>query len=339
MNSPHVDDETPIDEPLAVVSTVDPSRPVAERRRFMPTLTALRAFEAAARLRSFKRAADELCVTESSISHQIRGLEQVMGVVLFERLHRRVVLTPEGMAYMLVLTKSFDEIASTTQRILRRPKQAAPQRRRLVLAVEPGLAHYWLRARMASFDAQFGDIALEVVPSLNPMQELADRATLAIHYGWRASGAFHCEEIARTRVFPVCSPRLLTGVETPLDLSRQVLIHDRTLRMWGEWLSAAGQPEVDWQQGPIFHSSALGLQAAIEGEGVALANELIAAEPLRRGQLVKPFELRIDPPGYRWFLVSEASQRDAPEAAEFRAWLLQELDELAEDPESLTTSD
>lgn len=287
----------------------------------MPTLAGLRAFEAAARHRSFKRAAEELCVTESSVSHQVRGLERQLGVRLFERLHRRVILTTEGIQYMLVVSRSFSDIAYTSDHI-RRNATSGPSRSRLILACDPGFAQHWLLPRVAGFTHQYGDVDLEIIPTLEPTRELSDRATVGIHYGWRITGSFHCEEIARTRVFPVCRPGLVSQAS---DLARTPLFHDRTLRMWGEWIEAAGITDIDWRKGPIVHSSAICLEAALRGHGMALANEIIAERYLDSGELVRPFELAIDPPGYRWYLLTESTMRESAEASMFREWLTSEL--------------
>lgn len=294
---------------------------VLSRRRQIPSLASLRAFEAAARFRSFKRAADELCVTESSISHQIRGLERHLSVKLFDRLHRQVSLTTEGIQYMLVVSKAFADIERSSIGLMRN-RESSADRGKLVIACEPGFANNWLSPRMRAFSEVASHIDVEIIPTLEPARELSNRATIGIHYGWRITGAFHCEEIARTRIFPVCTPHLLPLTS---NLSSIVLLHDRTVRMWGEWIEAAGIENVNWRCGPVFHSSAMCVDAALRSEGIALANELTAGWYLEREKLVQPFGLIIDPPGYRWYIVTDSSSRDSEESSIFRDWLSKEL--------------
>lgn len=287
-------------------------------RRALPSLAGLRAFEAAARLRSFRRAAEELCVTESSISHQVRGLERQLGIKLFERLHRRVVLTTEGIEYMLVVSKAFEEIERVSVSISHNFRETSA-RRRLVIASEPGFAQQWLLPRLDEWSMLHPDIDLEIVPTIDVGRELSDRAQIGIHYGLRISGAFHCEEIARTRVFPVASPELSPDADTLGDF---VLFHERTLRMWGEWLGAAAIDNVDWRRGPVFQSTALCIDAALSGKGLCLGNELIAGDLLAQKRLAMPFQKMIDPPGFRWHIVTEAAARETETTDAFRAWLL-----------------
>lgn len=290
-------------------------------RRALPSLAGLRAFEAAARLRSFRRAADELCVTESSISHQVRGLERQLGVKLFERLHRRVVLSTEGIEYMLVVSKAFEDIERVSVAISQHPRDRS-ERRRLVVASEPGFAQYWLLPRLEDWARFRPDIDIEIAPTIEVGRELSDRARVGIHYGLRISGAFHCEEIARTRVFPVASPKLKPTAATLAD---HVLFHERTLRMWGEWLEVAAIDDVDWRKGPVFQSTALCIDAVLSGRGLCLANELIAGDLLAQKRLVMPFEEIIDPPGYRWYIVTDAATRETEMTDAFRTWLLARL--------------
>lgn len=291
-------------------------------KRALPTLAGLRAFEAAARLRSFRRAADELCVTESSISHQVRGLERQLGVKLFERLHRRVVLSTEGIEYMLVVSKAFDDIERVSVAISKeRPTTAT--RQRLVIASEPGFAQYWLLPRLADWSSRYPEIDLEIIPTIEVGRELSDRARIGIHYGLRISGAFHCEEVARTRVFPVASPKLRPTAKT---LDRYVLFHERTLRMWGEWIETAEIEDIDWRKGPVFQSTALCLEATLAGRGLCLANELTAGDLLAQNLLTQPFNKIIDPPGYRWYLVTDAVTRETETTDTFRTWLLAKLE-------------
>lgn len=295
-----------------------------QTRRRLPTLAGLRAFESAARHRSFKRAAEELCVTESSISHQVRGLEQQLGVKLFERLHRRVALTTEGIEYMLVVSKAFSAIEQSSGALMKQTRSSTSRRRRLPIACEPGFARHWLLPRLEQFRAVAPDIDVEIVPTLEPLREMSDRCLLGIHYGLRISGAMHCEEIARTRLFPVCTPA--TAHRARQDLRQIQLYHDRSLRLWGEWLEAAKMPEVDWKSGTIVHGIALCMDAALHGHGIALGNEVVAGDYLNSGALVRPFPTIIDPPGYRWYIVVDTSTREADHLDRFRQWLMSQLD-------------
>ena len=289
-------------------------------KRNLPTLTGLRAFEVASRLRSFRKAADELCVTESSVSHQIRKLEEQLGAKLFHRLHRRVELTVAGIEYMIVVSRAFSEIEKSSVELAGHTDDAR-QISRLVVASDPGFAHHWLRSRVEDFTTQTGASELEVIPTLETGRELSNRATIGIHYGWRLTGAFNCEEIAQSVIFPVCRPSMINSGG---ELGSARLIHDRTVRMWGEWLRAAEIKDVSWTGGPIYHSSALTVQAALDGEGIAIADELLVRGYLERGMLVRPFEMAAIP-SYRWYLITEGATREVQSADLFRSWLIEEL--------------
>lgn len=292
-------------------------------RRRLPTLAGLRAFEAAARQRSFKRAAEELCVTESSISHQVRGLERQLGVKLFDRFHRRVALTTEGIEYMIVVSRAFSSIERSSGVLMERSRSGSTRRVRLPIACEPGFARHWLLPRLNQFRDFAPDIEIEIVPTINPLRELSDHCVLAIHYGLRISGTAHCEEIARTRLFPVCVPKLAARARR--DLNSMHLFHDRTLRMWGEWLEAAKVTDVDWKRGTIAHGIALCVDAALDGHGIAMGNEVVVNDLLKSGALVRPFPTIIHPPGYMWYLMIDTSTRTADHLDRFRHWLISEL--------------
>lgn len=254
-------------------------------RRRLPSLSALRAFEAAARHESFKRAAAELGVTPTSVSHQVKGLEAELGVRLFERLNRQVRLTAAGRVLAGPLTRALDAMDDAVGRA-----RGAAGDDRLVVAGNPGLFDCWLRARLARFRERHPEIALELVPSDDTAGELAGRADLALHFGAAPGRPFQAETLARTRYFPVCSPALAAHLAEPADVVGHTLLHEGSPDWWGDWLAAAGLGHVEgWRAGPVFHSSALAIESAVAGDGIALADQLIAGDHLAAGRLVKPF--------------------------------------------------
>lgn len=296
-------------------------------KRRLPTLSSLRAFEAAARWGSFKDAADELSVTPTSISHQVRSLEDQLGVQLFERFNRRVELTPEGRVYAATLSRAFDEIDDATGRLRHEPRDdAAP--RRLVIVGNPGFIDCWLHARLIRFRQRNPDISLELIPDDASEHHLRNRADIAIHYGFAPPQAFASEHLSATALFPVCSPGLLRGSDAPMkpsDLGRQTLLHEGSTQSWTRWLMEAGCGQtVNGKAGPVFHTSALVMESALAGEGFALADGLIGGDHLLAGRLVKPFA-HVSETAFGCYFVVSPEMQGQPDVGAFRGWLIDEI--------------
>src|SRR3546814_805765 len=260
--------------------------------RKLPPLNALRAFEAAARHLSFTKAASELNVTQAAISHQVKALEQHLGLTLFRRLNRRLVLTEAGQLYQPVLRDSFDAIAGGTAR-LRREQDSGP----LHISVLPSLAAKWLLPRMSRFRDRHPEIDV-MVSANNKLIDFEDGMfEMAIRYGQGAYPGLRTELLLRDEVFPVCSPKLLEGphpLRAPEDLRHHTLLHDEVSRQdespdWRNWLQAAGVSGIDVQRGPGFSDSSMVVEAAAAGQGVALGHRWLAAADLESGRIVMPF--------------------------------------------------
>lgn len=294
--------------------------------RRLPSLNALRMFEAAARLRSFKLAGEELHVTQSAVSRQIHTLESQLGVLLFRRRNRAVELTEAGEELLPVMTRAIREIGAVTSR-LRESSDAPETAVRLVVSASPGIAQLWLGRRLGGFCRAYPWIDPEILVATDLKPLLAGRADLAIHYGAGDWPGLRQETLHATVEFPVCSPRLLregAPIGTPDDLRHHRLLHWQSRGWWGAWLRHWDTRGIDWNQGPLLHDYALTLDMAVAGEGIALADDLLAAEHLLTGRLVKPLP-QVRAPDYRQqlFLRSGTERPDA--VAAFRDWLVNEV--------------
>lgn len=287
--------------------------------RHLPPLTALRAFEAAARHLSFKHAAAELSLTPTAISHQVRQLEDHLGVRLFVRGTRRVDLTPAGQALFPALRDGFDAIARAVQVV--RPRT---QPRALVLSTTMAFASRWLLQRLARFAADYPDIALHLHTSDEPVDLQGGAAQLAVRYGPGSYPGLKCVPLLPSRFAPVCAPGL--RVCDPEDLARVPLIgfewfrRDAATPDWPLWFERAGCAALPRQL--HFSDEVHAIQAAIAGQGVALINLALVADELRTGMLCQPFGPEL--PGHGFHLVwPEAWEVDA-DIARVREWLLDE---------------
>jgi LysR family transcriptional regulator, glycine cleavage system transcriptional activator len=287
--------------------------------RRLPPLTALRAFEAAARHLSFKHAANELSLTPTAISHQVRQLEEHLGVRLFERGPRRVDLTPVGQELFTALRNGFDAMARAVDAV--RP---GTQPRPLVLSTTMAFASRWLLQRMARFAQAHPGIALHLHTSDEPVDLHAGAAQLAIRYGPASYPGLNCVPLLPSRFAPVCAPAL--GVRTPDDLRKVPLIgfewfrRDADTPDWPLWFERAGCAPLPRQL--QFSDEVHAIQAAVAGQGVALVNLALVGDELHSGMLFQPFDTELAGHGFHiaW---AQAHDADAGIAA-VRAWLLEE---------------
>ncbi len=280
--------------------------------RTLPPLLSARAFEFAARNLSFQSAADELHVTASAISHQVKALEDFLEVQLFRRDHRGVSLTPEGSRYLAKLHKAFDEIAVATADI-REGKLSG----RLSVGATSAFISRWIFPRVKSFTQAFPKIDLHFQALVGPVDFDRQELDVAVRVGRKEWTGLRCDRIMSSPLFTVCSPELRSSLATPCDLRRQVLLHYDNGEEWSRWLKEAN---VD---GPRFDDCNLLLQAAVEGQGVALTFTALAARELRAGQLVRPFKLQLLPEAW-YYIVSPEASANRPKIAAFREWILKE---------------
>ncbi|MEO5759746.1 MAG: LysR family transcriptional regulator [Mesorhizobium sp.] len=290
----------------------------------LPSLNAIRAFEAAARLRSFKEAADELNLTPSAVSRHIRTLEQALGIELFERGFRQVTLTPKATHYARRLSSAFREIESATEET---GTHASGRRaKRASLSINATFMNLWLADRLPRFRDLHPDCELDVSihddesRGGNPSADLRVLFTVG-------TGDASLVPIVSLVIFPVCSPALLKGANAPrqlADLMRCRLLHENSTVWWEEWFEKEGLTGADAKPGPIFHDPTLAIREAVNGGGVALADNIMVEDLLANGQLVAPFAVRHTIP-QSYYLQQRPGNRNAANIRLFREWLLAEI--------------
>ena len=299
--------------------------------RRLPPLNALRAFEAAARHLSFTKAASELHVTQAAVSHQIKTLEDVLGVQLFRRFNRRLMLTDAGQAYLPALTAAFDQIDSASRR-LRADEAAGP----LKVTVANSFAAKWLLPRLPRFRTKHPGFEVQVSASDNLVDFARDDFDMGVRYGHGRYPGLRVDLLMEDTVFPVCSPKLLEGphpLRTPADLVHHTLLHDEvgTSEMpdWRIWMEAAGVTGIDAARGPVYSHSSLVIQAAVDAQGAALARSSLVALDLEAGRLIQPFGPTL-PSSFACYVVSPLAGADRPKVQAFREWLFEEVGASAE---------
>lgn len=290
--------------------------------RRLPPLAALRAFEAAARHSSFKRAAEELHVTPTAISHQIRHLEQAIGTPLFERRTRQVVLTAEGHVLLPALTDGFDSFARTIDGLTRKSRRTT-----VTLSATPAFAAKWLVPRIAGFRKARPNIDLTLLATLDVVDVKSGVADLALRYGRGPYPDLIAEALTIDRFAPVANPRLkLTKAG---DLRSATLIHSDWRRSdprnptWRHWLKLAGLDGIDPRAGLRFSDETHAIQAAVAGNGVALHSLLLVQEELATGTLVIPFGPEIE--GFALHLVRGPDRPLTEPIEAVRGWLRAEF--------------
>jgi len=302
--------------------------------RQIPPLNPLRAFEVAARLLSFTKAGEELFVTPSAVSHQIKVLEDSLGVALFIRQAKSLVLTTAGQAYLPEVQRAFQHIAAATQRLHSHNLSV------LKINTPPTFAVKWLIPRMARFMAAHPTIDLKVSTSAPMVDFSREDIDLAIHYGRGGQPGLRTVECLPVEVFPVCSPVLMEGphpLREPGDLRFHTLLHDDSTYTdasnpnWAMWLNHVGVTDVDATRGPSFWPSHLVINAAVDGLGVALAKKHWVRDELAQGKLIRPFEASI-PVEFSYFIAYPEERDDDPRIRSFVDWVRSEV---AQDQETL----
>jgi LysR family transcriptional regulator, glycine cleavage system transcriptional activator len=297
----------------------------------LPPLSALRAFEAAARLRSFSKAADELAVTPAAISHQIHALEADLGVSLFERRNRAVELTTSARVLLPGLTEAFSGIQSSVRRL-----RAHNDTGTLTVTASPSFAGKWLVQRLFRFQQRHPEIDVRISATDTVVDLTRDDFDLAIRYGTGRYPGLDVELLLKNEVFPACSPALLQAgppLEAPADLRHHALLHDQAVDRdplvptWSMWLKAAGVDDVvAASHGMSFSTNVLALEAAIAGHGVTLAYSTTAAADIAAGRLVRLFSLSL-PDLFAYYIVTAPDALDRPKVHAFHDWLREEADD------------
>ena len=294
----------------------------------LPPLNALRAFEASARQLSFTRAAEELFVTQAAISHQIKSLEEHLGIKLFMRKNRALLLTEEGQSYYLDIKDIFTALHEATEKLLARGAKGA-----ITVSLQPSFAIQWLVPRLNAFNLLHPEIDVRIKAVDQPDNSLTEDVDVAIYHGRGNWPGVHADKLHTEYLIPVCSP-LLQSDKKPLftvnDLAAHTLLHDTSRRDWKRWFKQVGVRGVNVNHGPIFSHSAMVLQAAIHGQGIALANSVLAKPEIDSGRLVCPFnDVLVSKNGF--YIVCREQQMDIGKIEAFRNWMLTTVEEEQED--------
>lgn len=286
----------------------------------LPPLNALRSFEAAGRLESFNRAAHELHVTPSAVSHQVRSLEEFLGTKLFVRQTRQVRLTDEGQELLASVQQAFGQISTAVRRIQRQDDDGS-----LTLQCSPNFATEWLVPRLLGFQHEHPEIEVRLVTTQGHDDAMldSDNIDLAVWYGDGRWPGVVAERLMSEHLVPVCSPSFIeeADLREPQDLEHATLIHVLIrIGQWRNWLGAAGLRGVDPNAGPKFQNTPLALEAAAAGMGVAIANRAFVEGFLKDQRLVIPFEVELASQSAYYLLYAEEALR-RPSVAAFRAWI------------------
>lgn len=294
----------------------------------LPPLNLLRGFEAAARHLSFTRAADELHITQAAISHQIKLLEEHLGVLLFERMIRKLRLTEEGRLLLPVIQAAFEQIGETVTAL--RAKQGSHA---LTVGLESSFGANWMSPRLGRFWAQHPGVDLRLHHSVQKTQFAHETVDLAVRWGDGDWPNLNAERLMGLAFTPVCSPELLARLPallTPTDLGRHTLLHDYDHEGWREWLASSGAVGVKPESGMVIDDTNVLTQAAIDGQGVALCGLALVAGHLAAGRLVRPFKHTIATQSAYYVIYPPAAIKRA-HIATFIRWLHEEAarDEIA----------
>lgn len=292
---------------------------MADLRR-LPNLTALRAFEAAARHQNFSRAAEEIHVTHGAISHQVRALEEELGVALFARHGKRIAITAEGERFALTLRKALTEIATAAESL-----KSGARQKRLKITSLPSFAARWLSPRLGRFIEQHPDTEVMLQASSQLTDLVRESVDVGIRFGRGNYPGLTAEKLADDFYYPVASPRFNRGKlpRTPNKLAQNTLLRCET-EPWTPWFRAAGLDLLEPTGGLVFQDSSMLVRAAVEGHGIALARHVLARGELASGELVRLFDVQVKCP-YAYYLVCPPESLQKPQVQAFRTWLLEEL--------------
>lgn len=291
--------------------------------RRLPPLNAVRAFEAAARHESFALAADELAVTPSAVSQQVKALEETLGAPLFLRRARGLSLTPAGRRYLPRLSEALDAIAEASRAV-----SAGGDDRTLTVTALGSFGALWLVPRLSGFEAAAPGIDMRLSTSDRVVDLAADGIDAGVRYGPGPYPDLHAERLMDETVFPVCAPALARRLQRLEDLAETTLLHDasatgRYIYNWRTWLRAHGLEGVDAERGPGFTNSTFLVQAAIAERGVMLGRSVLVADALAAGTLVRPFAVE-SPAGAAYWFITLPENVGLKKVQAFRDWLFEE---------------
>ena len=286
----------------------------------LPPLNALKAFEAAARHESFTRAAEELCVTQGAVSHQVKALEAELAIKLFNRERQRLIITEAGRDYLAVVRDALDWIAVGTERLLQRQNAGV-----LTVSTSPDFAAKWLVHRLGHFAEAHSTIDLRVSATMQHVDFAREDVDMAVRHGDGNWPGLDAVELSAEQLFAVCSPKLLSGrrLGKPADILKFPLLHLDSRADWRKWLQAVGISDANVKHGPVLNRASMVIDAAINGQGIALARTTLAAWDLLNGRLVRPFPESLRLSKTYWIVCPKATSK-VPKIVTFRGWLLAE---------------
>ena len=292
-------------------------------RRDLPPLRALTAFEAAARAGSFRLAAVELGITRSAVSHQVKSLEQRLGVQLFRRDARRAELTQTGQSYYPAVRDAFDQIEAQTRAL--RPPAADNE---LTVQVYVTVALKWLIPRLHDFERRWPDMKVRLSTSYFDWDFDEKNVDAGFILARNKSPEHYYRTLFRSMLTPVCTPEFMRGpnaLKTPEDLKKHKLLYVYTAEEdWHTWLDAAGVSGIKLSDRLAFDSYILAQEAAIEGRGIAMTIGPFATEEIKMGRLVQPFGLRV-PSRHNWLFACNAEHRMKTKIKRFEDWLVKQI--------------
>ena len=288
--------------------------------RRLPPLNGLKAFEAAARSESFTRAAKELNVTQGAVSHQVKALEDTLGLKLFRRERQRLILTESGRDYWTVVRDALDQIHVGTERLLQRQGSGV-----LTVSTSPDFAAKWLVNRLSHFAEKYPEVDLRVSATTHYVDFVRDDVDIAIRHGDGNWPGLDVQRLYSERLFPVCSPKLVAGrnrITKAADLLKFPLLRLEDAKNWTRLFEAAGV-KATVRPGPVLNRASMLIDAAIDGQGIALARTALAAWDLINGRLVRPIDVSLRMANTYWIVCPKAAS-SVPKIAMFRNWLLGE---------------
>ncbi len=301
--------------------------------RRLPPLNALKAFEAAARSESFTRAAEELSVTQGAVSHQVKALEATLGIKLFNRERQRLVMTEAGREYLAVVRDALDRIALGTDRLVQRQSSGV-----LTISTSPDFAAKWLVNRLGRFAESHPEIDLRVSAMAHYIDFAREDVDVAIRHGDGNWAGLDVVRLCSEQLFPVCAPKLISGrnrITKADDLLKFPLLRLDDWKNWSRWFDAAGVA-APVTQGPVLNRASMLIDAAVDGQGIALARTALAAWDLINGRLVKPIDVSLKMANTYWIVCPKVTS-STPKIATFRNWLLAEAAEDARRLKALAT--
>ncbi|WP_342665495.1 transcriptional regulator GcvA [Marinomonas ushuaiensis] len=289
----------------------------------MPPLNSLRCFESAARHGSFNKAAKEMSVTPSAISHQIKGLESFLGLELFRRTKRKVILTEAGESYLKPIKAIFEQLEDATSELKSQQKSGS-----LRLAVAPAFLTRWLMPRMERFQSRYPDIQIEISSSIGLIDFSANDVDMAVYFGngeWEGVDAYY---LRPARLAPVCNPKLIKAnqpINTPEDMSFYPLLHvSKRKDEWHDWLQQHDLDPVRFRRGLMFSSGSLTAGAAAQGLGISLSDPELVMPEIEAGTLKVLFDQHLIT-NKSFYLVYEKRRSVTSAMSAFKEWIIEEM--------------